>query len=176
MARVLVVDDATVIVEKLKHILKFGGHDVVGEAGNGLQAYLLYQKLKPDVVTMDLTMPGVDGIEGIRKIKAYDPGACVIVVSAMSQKQMIFEALDSGADGFVLKPFEADKVLEAIEQVLSQEKAKKNAPQHDKVDDHAHLANQKAEVDAVLLQEMLRIKQKNREKEVQLSKAQLKRK
>lgn len=117
MSRIMVVDDAVVIREKLKILLNRSGHEVVGEAGNGLQAALLYSRLRPDIVTMDITMPGVDGIEGIRRIRELDPAAQVVVVSALGQKAIIMEALEAGASGFILKPFDAAKVLSVIESV-----------------------------------------------------------
>lgn len=121
MASVLIVDDAFVIREKLRIILKKAGHEVVGEAGNGLQATMMYKRLRPDIVTMDITMPGVNGIDGLKRIRAYDSHACVIVISAMSQKTMVLEALEAGAAGFILKPFNHQKVLAVIEEVQLKE-------------------------------------------------------
>lgn len=117
MSRIMIVDDSVVIREKLKILLTKAGHEVVAEAGNGLQAALLYTRLKPDIVTMDITMPGVDGLEGIRRIREVEPGAQVVVVSAMGQKDVIVEALNSGAAGFILKPFDVNKVLSVMTAV-----------------------------------------------------------
>lgn len=117
MSRIMVVDDAVVIREKLKILLNKAGHEVVAEAGNGLQAALLYTRYKPDIVTMDITMPGVDGLEGIRRIRSIDPAAQVVVISAMGQKGIIVEALEAGASGFILKPFDTGKVLSVIATV-----------------------------------------------------------
>lgn len=117
MSRIMVVDDAVVIREKLKILLVKSGHEVVAEAGNGLQAALLYNRYKPDIVTMDITMPGVDGLEGIRRIRDNDPGAQIVVISAMGQKSIIIEALEAGASGFILKPFDIKKVLSVIANV-----------------------------------------------------------
>lgn len=117
MSRIMVVDDAVVIREKLKILLTRGGHEVVAEAGNGLQAALLYSRYRPDIVTMDITMPGVDGIDGIRKIRENDPTAQVVVISALGQKALILEALEAGATGFILKPFDTAKVLSVIATV-----------------------------------------------------------
>ncbi len=117
MSRIMVVDDAVVIREKLKILLTKAGHEVVAEAGNGLQASLLYARYKPDIVTMDITMPGVDGFEGIRKIKESNPNAQIVVISAMGQKAIIMEALEAGASGFILKPFDISKVLTVIASV-----------------------------------------------------------
>lgn len=117
MSRIMIVDDSVVIREKLKILLTKAGHDVVAEAGNGLQAALLFTRLKPDIVTMDITMPGVDGLEGIRRIREVEPGAQVVVVSAMGQKDVIVEALKSGAAGFIVKPFDVNKVLSVMSAV-----------------------------------------------------------
>jgi len=125
MSRIMVVDDAVVIREKLKILLTRGGHEVVAEAGNGLQAALLYTRYRPDIVTMDITMPGVDGIDGIRKIRENDLGAQVVVISGLGQKALILEALEAGAAGFILKPFDTAKVLSVIATV--QERARSGA-------------------------------------------------
>lgn len=117
MSRILIVDDAVVIREKLKILLTKAGHEVVAEAGNGLQASLFYNRYKPDIVTMDITMPGVDGIEGIRRIRENHPGAQIVVISSMGQKAIILEALEAGASGFILKPFDVNKVLAVIATV-----------------------------------------------------------
>lgn len=117
MARIMVVDDAVVIREKLKILLSRAGHEVVAEAANCMQAALLHVRYKPDIITMDITMPGVDGIEGIRRIRESDPGAQIVVISAMGQKTMILEALEAGAAGFIVKPFDAAKVLSVIAAV-----------------------------------------------------------
>ncbi len=109
MAKILIVDDAFVIREKLRIILKKAGHEVVGEAGNGLQATLMYKRLQPDIVTMDITMPGINGIDGLKRIRSHDENACVVMISAMSQKAMVIEALEAGASGFILKPFNNEK-------------------------------------------------------------------
>lgn len=117
MAKIMIVDDSVVIREKLKIMLTKAGHEIVAEAGNGLQAALLYTRLKPDIVTMDITMPGVDGLEGIRRIREVEPTAQVVVVSAMGQRDVIVEALNSGAAGFILKPFDMNKVLSVMDAV-----------------------------------------------------------
>ncbi len=117
MSKIMIVDDSVVIREKLKIMLTKAGHEIVAEAGNGLQAALLYTRLKPDIVTMDITMPGVDGLEGIRRIREVEPTAQVVVVSAMGQRDVIVEALNSGAAGFILKPFDINKVLSVMQAV-----------------------------------------------------------
>lgn len=133
MSRIMIVDDAVVIREKLKILLTKAGHEVVAEAGNGLQAALLYSRLRPDIVTMDITMPGVDGIEGIRKIRTSDPAAKIIVISALGQKAIIVEALEAGASGFILKPFEIGKVLTVIESVGDRLKSELSALKAEKI-------------------------------------------
>lgn len=127
MSKIMIVDDSVVIREKLKILLTKAGHEVVAEAGNGLQAALLYTRLKPDIVTMDITMPGVDGLEGIRRIREVEPTAQVVVVSAMGQRDVIIEALDAGATGFILKPFNVNKVLSVMEAV--EERLRKGVPE-----------------------------------------------
>jgi len=151
MSRILVVDDAVVIREKLKILLTRGGHEVVAEAGNGLQAALLYTRYKPDIVTMDLTMPGVDGIDGIRKIRDNDPGAQVVVISALGQKAMILEALEAGAAGFILKPFDTAKVLSVIATVEERTKNGVTAGNDDRLNAEFNaLKNEKGQMDVKL--------------------------
>ncbi|MGB9614668.1 MAG: chemotaxis protein CheY [Fervidobacterium sp.] len=118
MARVLVVDDAAFMRMMLKDILTKAGHEVVGEAANGLEAVEKYKELKPDVVTMDITMPEMNGIDAIKEIKKFDPNATVIVCSAMGQQAMVIEAIQAGAKDFIVKPFQAARVIEAIQKVL----------------------------------------------------------
>ena len=118
MARVLIVDDAAFMRMMIKDILEKNGFEVVGEANNGLKAVELYKKEKPDVVTMDITMPDMDGIEAVKAIKAFDPNAKVIMCSAMGQQTMVMDAIRAGARDFIVKPFQADRVLEAIKKVV----------------------------------------------------------
>lgn len=118
MARVLIVDDAAFMRMMIKDILEKNGFEVVGEASNGLKAVELYEKEKPDVVTMDITMPDMDGIEAVKAIKASDPAAKVIMCSAMGQQSMVMDAIRAGAKDFIVKPFQADRVLEAIKKAL----------------------------------------------------------
>lgn len=119
MANILVVDDAAFMRMMLKDILTKGGHEVVGEAGNGLEAIDQYGKLKPDLVTMDITMPEMEGIEALKRIKTDDPKAKIIMCSAMGQQGMVVQAIQAGAKDFVVKPFQADRVLEAITKALA---------------------------------------------------------
>ncbi|WP_448375947.1 chemotaxis protein CheY [Fervidobacterium sp.] len=118
MARVLVVDDAAFMRMMLKDILTKGGHEVVGEAANGVEAVEKYKELKPDVVTMDITMPEMNGIDAIKEIRKFDPNATVIVCSAMGQQAMVIEAIQAGAKDFIVKPFQAARVIEAVQKVL----------------------------------------------------------
>ncbi|WP_294352347.1 response regulator [uncultured Clostridium sp.] len=118
MAKVLIVDDAAFMRMMIKDILEKNGFEVVGEASNGIVAVDLYKKEKPDVVTMDITMPDMDGIEAVKAIKEFDPAAKVIMCSAMGQQSMVMDAIKAGAKDFIVKPFQADRVLEAINKVL----------------------------------------------------------
>ena len=116
--RVLVVDDAAFMRMMIKDILSKNGFEVVGEGANGLQAVEKYKELKPDLTTMDITMPEMDGIEAVKHIKAYDPDAKVIMCSAMGQQAMVIEAIQAGAKDFIVKPFQNEKVLSSIEKVI----------------------------------------------------------
>lgn len=118
MARILVVDDAAFMRQMLKVILEDGGHKVLGEAANGLQAVEMYKTYRPDIVTMDITMPEMEGIEALRLIRMADPGAKVIMCSAMGQQRLIVEAIQSGARDFIVKPFQSYRVLEAITKAM----------------------------------------------------------
>ena len=119
MAKVLIVDDAAFMRMMIKDILEKNSFEVVGEASNGLIAVELYKKEKPDVVTMDITMPDMDGIEAVKAIKAFDPSAKIIMCSAMGQQSMVMDAIKAGARDFIVKPFQADRVLEAINKVVN---------------------------------------------------------
>ncbi|MBE6064857.1 response regulator [Clostridium cochlearium] len=118
MAKVLIVDDAAFMRMMIKDILEKNGFEVVGEANNGIKAVELYKKEKPDVVTMDITMPDMDGIEAVKEIKSIDPDAKVIMCSAMGQQTMVMDAIKAGAKDFIVKPFQPDRVLEAIKKVV----------------------------------------------------------
>jgi len=117
-ARVLIVDDAIFMRRMLSDILKEAGHTVVGEATNGRESVELYDKLKPDIVTMDIIMPEMGGIEAVKEIVKNDGLAKIIMVSAMGQQQLVVEAIQAGAKDFVVKPFESSRVLAAIERVI----------------------------------------------------------
>lgn len=116
--RVLIVDDAAFMRMMLKDILTKNGYEVVAEANDGVQAVEMYKEHKPDLVTMDITMPEKDGIEALKEIRAIDEGANVIMCSAMGQQAMVIEAIQSGAKDFIVKPFQADRVLEAVKKTL----------------------------------------------------------
>ncbi len=118
MGRILIVDDTLFMRTLLKNILFSGGHSIVGEAGDGDEAIEKYKELKPDLVTMDVVMPKMNGIEALKGIKAFDPNAKVIMCTAVGQEQMVKLAIKSGARGYVVKPFQAPKVLEEIKNVL----------------------------------------------------------
>ncbi|MDP4145962.1 MAG: response regulator [Bacillota bacterium] len=118
MAKVLIVDDAAFMRMMIKDILEKNGFEVIGEASNGLKAVEMYKKDRPDVVTMDITMPDMDGIEAVKAIRAFDPSAKVIMCSAMGQQTMVMDAIRAGARDFIVKPFQADRVLEAIRKAV----------------------------------------------------------
>jgi len=115
---VMVVDDAAFMRMMLKDILSNNGYQVVGEAENGAVAVEKYMELKPNITIMDITMPEMDGLQAIKEIRSKDPEAKVIMCSAMGQQAMVIEAIQSGAKDFVVKPFQADRVLEAIGKAL----------------------------------------------------------
>jgi two-component system chemotaxis response regulator CheY len=116
--RILIVDDAAFMRMMLKDILTKNGYTVVGEAENGLVAIEKYKELKPDLVTMDITMPEMDGITAVKEIKKIDPGAKIIMCSAMGQQAMVIDSIQAGAQDFIVKPFQPERVLEAVEKVL----------------------------------------------------------
>lgn len=116
--RVLIVDDAAFMRMMIKDILTKNGYEVVGEANDGLQAIEKYKELSPDLVTMDITMPEMDGIAALKEIKKIDPNAKVIMCSAMGQQAMVIDAIQAGAKDFIVKPFQNDRVIEAIKKTL----------------------------------------------------------
>lgn len=115
---ILIVDDAAFMRMMIKDILTKNGYTVAGEAENGVKAVEKYNELKPDLVLMDITMPEKDGIQALKEIKAADAGAHVIMCSAMGQQAMVIESIQSGAKDFIVKPFQADRVLEAVKKVV----------------------------------------------------------
>ena len=115
---ILICDDAAFMRMMIKDILTKNGYNIAGEAENGLKAIEKYAECKPDLVLMDITMPEMDGIEALKRIKATDPGASVIMCSAMGQQAMVIESIQSGAKDFIVKPFQADRVIEAVQKVV----------------------------------------------------------
>ena len=118
MAKILIVDDAAFMRMMIKDILTKNGYNVVGEAENGAKGVEKYGELKPDLVLMDITMPEKDGIQALKEIRANDGNAKVIMCSAMGQQAMVIEAIQSGAKDFIVKPFQADRVIEAVKKVV----------------------------------------------------------
>lgn len=114
MATVLMVDDSRTSRRILRNMLEAKGYTVVGEAENGEVGYLKYKELKPDIVTMDITMPEMDGIEALSLIKHENADAKVIMVTAAGQKEKMFDALKRGADDFITKPFEEEEIMNAL--------------------------------------------------------------
>ncbi|MDT2815850.1 response regulator [Vagococcus carniphilus] len=116
--KVLIVDDAVFMRMKLKDILEKNGYEVVDEAQNGLEAIEKYKATQPDLVTMDITMPEMDGVEALKEIKAFDAGAKVLMCSAMGQQSMVMDAIRAGAVDFIVKPFDSDRVIKALDKVM----------------------------------------------------------
>jgi two-component system chemotaxis response regulator CheY len=118
-AKVLIVDDALFMRNMLRNIFSESGFDIVGEAQNGNEAIEMYQRLKPDLVTMDIVMPEKNGIEALKEIMAADGTARIVICSALGQESLIMEALEAGARDFIVKPFKPPKVIEVAQKVLS---------------------------------------------------------
>ncbi len=118
MAGILIVDDSKTSRKLLRELLEENGFDVVGEASNGEEGYSLFKELRPDLVTMDITMPKMDGIECLSLIRKEDDKAKVIMITAAGQREKMVEALKRGAEDFLTKPFDIDRVLETIKEVL----------------------------------------------------------
>jgi two-component system chemotaxis response regulator CheY len=116
--RILICDDAIFMRTMIADILSGAGYDVVGQAESGLQAVERYKALKPDLVTMDIVMPDMGGIDAVKAIVALDPNAKILMCSAMGQQALVVEAIQSGAKDFVVKPFQPARVLEAVQRVL----------------------------------------------------------
>src|SRR5699024_6962545 len=116
--RILIVDDAAFMRMMIKDILVKNGFEVVGEAQNGKEAVEKFKELKPDLVTMDITMPEKDGVTALKEIKEIDSAAKIIMCSAMGQQAMVIDAIQAGAKDFIVKPFQADRVIEAIQKAL----------------------------------------------------------
>ena len=117
MKRVLIVDDAAFMRMSIRKMLEENGFEVVGEAENGVMAIEKYQELQPEVVTMDITMPEMDGLEALREIKKLDPAASVVMVSALGQEARMKEAIIYGAKGFIVKPFKEEIIISALSKL-----------------------------------------------------------
>ncbi len=116
--RILITDDTAFMRMSLRNVLEQHGYEVTAEAVDGAQAVEKYMEVKPDLVTMDITMPNMDGITAIKTIIAKDPAAKIVVVSAMGQKGLVMEALSAGASDFVVKPFQPERILESFKKVI----------------------------------------------------------
>lgn len=117
MAAVLIVDDTLFMRASIRQMLEANGHSVAGEASNGVEAIEKYAAVKPDVILMDITMPDMDGLEALRRIKEIDPNAKVIMCTAMGQQAMVAKAVELGAQQFIVKPFQPDRLMAAIDNV-----------------------------------------------------------
>jgi two-component system, chemotaxis family, chemotaxis protein CheY len=117
--RILITDDALFMRVNLRNILSQNGFEVCGEATNGAEAVTMYEALKPDIVTMDITMPEMDGLTALKTIRNTHPDAKVIMVTAMGQKAMVVDAIQHGAKDFIVKPFQPDRVLEAMNKLAA---------------------------------------------------------
>jgi two-component system chemotaxis response regulator CheY len=117
--RILVVDDSGLTVKKMAKLLEELGHKVVAMASTGQQAVDVYAQAAPDVTTMDITMPDMDGIEATRRILAVHPGACIVIVTSHGQEQMVMDAIEAGAKGYILKPVKQEKLAETLETVAA---------------------------------------------------------
>lgn len=115
---IMICDDAAFMRMMIKDILTKNGYNVAAEAENGAKAVEKYNEIKPDLVLMDITMPEMDGIQALKKIKELDPAATVIMCSAMGQQAMVIESIQSGARDFIVKPFQADRVIEAVKKAV----------------------------------------------------------
>lgn len=115
---ILICDDAAFMRMMIKDILTKNGYNVAGEAENGLKAIEKYKEVNPDLVLMDITMPEMDGIQALKEIKKLDGSATVIMCSAMGQQAMVIESIQAGAKDFIVKPFQAERVIEAVKKVV----------------------------------------------------------
>jgi two-component system chemotaxis response regulator CheY len=119
MAKVLVVDDALFMRKIVSDAMVAGGHEVVGEAANGIEAVERFRELRPDVTTLDITMPEKDGLAALREIMALDPAARVVMCSALGQESKVLEAMKVGAKYFVVKPFEDSRLIGAVNKAIA---------------------------------------------------------
>lgn len=119
MKRVLIIDDAEFMRLTIKEMLEKNGFEVIGEASNGKEGYDKYKKLHPDIVTMDITMPEMSGIDALKIIMEFDPKANIVMLSAMGQENLVREAVINGAKSFLVKPFKDEKVVKTLNQILA---------------------------------------------------------
>lgn len=117
MAKILIVDDSRTSRKMLRNILETNGHEIIDEAVNGQEGVQKFQALKPDVVTLDITMPVVDGVEALKMIKALDPESKVVMVTAAGQKNKMIECIKAGANEFLTKPFEQQEIVDVINKM-----------------------------------------------------------
>ena len=118
MARVLIADDASFMRQMIREIIEPEGHEVVGEATNGIEVVDLYEELQPDLVTMDIVMPKRSGIDAVKTILAEQPTACIVMCSALGQETLVREARQAGARDFIVKPFKPDSVISTLKKAL----------------------------------------------------------
>jgi two-component system chemotaxis response regulator CheY len=116
--KVIFVDDSSFMRSLLKGIVLRDGYELAGEAENGRDAVDLYKKIRPDLVTMDIVMPDMDGIEAVKAIRVFDPEAKIIMVSAMGQQSMVIDSIQAGARDFIIKPFQPPRIHEALRRVM----------------------------------------------------------
>ncbi len=118
MARILIVDDSRTSRKMLRNILESNGHEILDEAVNGQDGVQKFQALKPDVITLDITMPVVDGVEALKMIKALDGNAKVVMVTAAGQKNKMIDCIKAGANEFLTKPFDQQEILDVIAKMV----------------------------------------------------------
>lgn len=123
MKRLLVVDDALLMRKMIRDVAVATGWEIAGEAGDGTEAVEMYERLRPDLVTMDIVMPHMGGLEALRRIRALDPGAQVVMITALDQKQTLLDSIQDGAIDFIVKPFERDRVAKLLNKVQPRARA-----------------------------------------------------
>jgi len=116
--KILITDDAQFMRLALRNILTQNGYEVAGEAASGEEAVALYSQLQPDLVTMDITMPGMDGIAALKEIRKVNPSAVIVMCSAMGKKDLVIESIQAGAKDFIVKPFQPERVVETLKKLL----------------------------------------------------------
>ncbi|RLF66156.1 MAG: two-component system response regulator [Thermoplasmata archaeon] len=119
MARIIIADDSQFMRTLLKNIIAKAGHEVVGEASNGQEAVELFKKLNPDLVILDIVMPVMDGMEALKKIMEINPNAKVLMCTGLGQQKLVIQAIELGAKGYIVKPFQSEFVIKEIERILS---------------------------------------------------------